>query len=143
MTALAKTTFGAVLRLAVSGGSLATVAELTEIPGPSFSRSAVDVTSHDSLGQAMEFMADGVFDPGELALTGHLIMGSTSDTLLTTAISTGNVHDFEITAKAASGTRKWTGKGIITAYEVSAFGVTGKQEFSATIKVTGPITQSA
>lgn len=143
MTALAKTTFGATLRLAVSGGSLATVAELTSINPPAVSRASVDVTSLDSASGAMEFIPDGVFDPGEIGIEGHLVLGSTNDNFFTTAITSGQTLDFEVIAKATSGTRKWTGKAIVTAYEPGELGVAGKQTFSATLKVTGPISQTA
>lgn len=143
MTALAKTTFGASLRLAVSGGSLATVAELTSITPPTFSRAAVDATSLDSASGAMEYIPDGVFDAGEISLSGNLILGSTNDNFFTTAITGGQVLDFEVIAKATTGTRKWTGKAIVTAYEPGELGVAGKQEFSATLKVSGPIAQTA
>ncbi|MFO6447865.1 hypothetical protein ACLBKU_12030 [Erythrobacter sp. NE805] len=142
MTAAAKTTFGTVLRLAVSGGSLATVAELTSITPPAFTRASVDATSHDSASGAMEYIPDGVFDVGEIPIEGHLILGSTNDNFFTTAINSAQVLDCEIIGKAASGTRKWAGKAIVTAYEPGAMPLQGKQTFSATLKGTGPWTQS-
>lgn len=142
MTAAAKSTFGAVLRMAVTGQSLVTVAELTSITPPSLTRAAVDVTSHDSPSGAMEYIGDGVHDVGEISIEGNLILNAAGDTLFTTAIVTAGVYDFEISGKAASGTGRYSGKVIVTAYEPGAFGITGKQSFTATLKATGPLTKS-
>lgn len=141
MTASAKNTYGAVLKLDDTGGTPAVVAELSNITPPSLSRATIDVTTHDGASQAMEFIADGVYDPGEISCEGNLIASSTEDDLFLAALISGTVQDFEILIKAASGTDTWSGSAIVTAYEPGPMPVQGgKQSFTATLKVTGAIT---
>jgi hypothetical protein len=143
MTAAAKNTFGAVLKLAVAGGSLATIAELTSITPPTLTRGTIDATTHDGASQAMEFIADGVFDPGEISIEGNLILGSAADDLFVAAVTTGALYDFELVGKAATGTESKEGSCIVTSYAPGDMPVSGgKQTFTATLKVTGAITQA-
>jgi hypothetical protein len=143
MTAAAKNTYGTVLKLAAAGGSPAAVAELTSITPPAISRATIDATTHDGATQAMEYIADGVFDVGEIAVEGHLIAGSTADDLFLTAVTTGAKQDYEIIVKAASGTETQEGSAFVTDYTIGPMPVAGgKQTFSATLKVTGAITQA-
>lgn len=140
---MAKSSFGAVLRLAVSGSSPVAVANLNSITWPGATRATVDATTHDSPDGAMEFIGDGVFDAGEIGFGGDLILGSAADTMFLAAIESGDVYDFELVGKSASGSAQRSGSGIVTAYTPGAFDVTGKQAFTVTIKVTGKPTQAA
>lgn len=141
MTAAAKTTFGRVLRLADTGGSPAVVAQLTTVDPPTGTRNAINVTSHDSTGQAMEFAADGVYDPGEINIQGFYIAGSAGDDALIAALTTGAVQDFEIDVPAVSGDERMEGSAIVTSYGPDGMEVEGVATFAATLKTTGPITQ--
>ena len=144
MTAAAKDTRGTILKLVATGGSLATIAELTSITPPTLSRGTIDVTSHDGATEAMEFIADGVYDPGEISCEGHLVAGTAADDLFIAALTTGAVDDFEIVVKAASGTESLEGKCLITSYAPGDMPVAGgKQTFTATIKITGALVQAA
>lgn len=142
MTAAAKDTFGTILRLAAAPGSPVAIAELTSITPPTLSRGAQDATTLDGASEAMEFIAEGVYDPGEISCSGHLIMGSAADDLFIAALTTGNLYNFEIEGKAASGREEMSGSGLVTSYAPGEFTPTGKQTFTATIKVTGPIVQA-
>ena len=143
MTAAAKNTYGAVLKLVAAGGSLATIAELNSITHPTLTRATIDVTSHDGATQAMEFIADGTYDPGEITVEGNLILGSAADDLFLTAVTTGALYDFELVAKAATGTESKEGSCIVTSYAPGDMPVSGgKQTFTATLKVTGAMTQA-
>lgn len=144
MTAIAKDTFGAVLKLAATGGSPAVVAELTNIQAPALTRATIDATTHDGATEAKEFIPDGVYDAGEINVSGHLIAGSTADDLFISALTAGTVQDFEILVKASTGTETISGSAIVTAYTPDDMPVEGgKQNFSATLKVTGALTQAA
>lgn len=145
MTALAKDTRGTMLRLAAAPGSPVLVAELTSITPPALTRGTIDVTTHDGATEAMEFIADGVYDPGEISCEGNLILGSTADDLFIAALTTGNLYNFEIEAKGTGTTREeMTGTCIITGYTPGEMPVAGaKQTFTATMKVTGAIAQAA
>lgn len=144
MTAAAKDTRGTILKLVATGGSLAPIAELTSITPPALTRGTIDVTTHDGATEAMEFIADGVYDPGEISCEGHLIAGTAADDLFIAAVTGGGVYDFEIVIKAATGTESLEGKCIVTSYAPGDMPVAGgKQTFSATMKVTGAIAQAA
>jgi len=142
MTAAAKDTFGAILRLAAAPGSPAAVAELTSLTPPALSRGTQDATTLDGATEAMEFIAEGVYDPGEINCTGHLILGSNADDLFIAALTSGSPYNFEIEGKAASGREEMSGTCIVTSYAPGEFTPTGKQTFTATMKVTGAITQA-
>lgn len=143
MTASAKNTYGAVLKLDDTGGTPATVAELDSITPPSLTRDTIDVTTHDGASQAAEYIPDGVYDAGEISVEGNLIAGSGADDLFIAAVATGTVQDFEILIKASSGTETISGSAIVTAYERGDLPVRGgKQRFSARLKVTGALTQA-
>jgi hypothetical protein len=143
MTAAAKNTFGTVLKLAVSPGTPAAIAELTNISDSGMTRATIDATTHDG-SQAMEFIADGVYDPGEITFEGNLIAGSIADDLLRDAVQNGSLMLGEIeNLKAASGAEQRTFSGYITSYSIGEYPVAGgKQTFSATMKISGAITQA-
>jgi hypothetical protein len=144
MTAAAKNTRGTVLKLAVSPGSPVAIAELTNITPSAMTQGTIDATTHDGATRAMEVIADGVYDPGEISFEGHLIAESTADDLLKAAIENGSLMLWEIVFKSASGTATREGSGIVTAYTIGDMPVQGgKQTFTATIKVSGAITQAA
>lgn len=143
MTTAAKTSFGAALKLAVSPGAVATVAELFSIEPGQRTRATIDVTSHDSSDDAMEFIAEGVWDAGEITVQGHYVAGSTFDDLALAAVASGSLMNYELIAKAASGTETETGTCYVTAYGPDGFEVQGKQTFSATLKKSGAPTQAA
>lgn len=142
MTAAAKNSFGATLKLADVGGSVAAVAELSSITPPARTRDTIDVTTHDGASQAMEFIGSGVYDTGEIQVAGNYIAGSTGDDLFGGKLAANTNQDFEIVVKAASGTETMSGECIITEFSIGELTVDGKQEFTATLKVTGAITQA-
>lgn len=143
MTTLAKTSKGIVLKMAVSGGAVAAIAELFSISPPVIERASIDATTHDSAGDAMEFISEGVYDPGEIQIQGHYVAGSAGDDLLVAALTGGGGHDYEIVVKAATGTETLSGACIVTSYGPDGMEVQGKQTFSATLKLSGAITQAA
>ena len=143
MTAAAKNTYGAVLKLDDAGGTPAAIAELNSITPPALSRGTIDVTTHNGASQAMEFIADGTYDSGEINVEGNLIAGSDADDLFLTALTTGAMQDFEILIKAATGTETQSGSCFVTSYTPGPMPVAGaKQTLSATLKVSGAITQA-
>ena len=142
MTTAGKDTFGTVLKLADSGGTPAAIAELTSITPPAITRGTIDVTTHDGSSDAMEYIADGVYDEGEISIEGLLIGGSTADDLFIAAIAGGVLQDFELVFKAASGTETKAGSCLVTNYAPGDMPVAGgKQTFTATLKLTGATTQ--
>lgn len=143
MTAAAKNTRGNVLRLAVSGSDPVVVAEQITVTPSAKTRATLDATTHDGATEAMEFITDGVYDPGEITVEGHLIAESAADDLFNSAVEGGTLMDWEILLKASSGTAVRAGSGFVTSYAVGDMPVAGgKQTFTATIKVSGAITQA-
>ncbi len=144
MTVAAKKSFGAQLLMAADGVTpLVLVAELLTLQPPVLERATIDVTTHDSAGQAMEFITEGIYDPGEVSGQVHYIAGSAGDDAMITALTGGGLHDFEIVLKAASSTEDQTFSGYVTSYGPDQMEINGKQTASFTIKVTGAITQAA
>lgn len=143
MTALAKSTFGAKFKMDDSGGTPVVIAELTGIGVPGRTRGVIDVTTHDGASQAMEYIAEGVYDVTEFSIEGNLIAGSTEDDAFAAALQTGTKQDCVVVVKASSGTEDMAFAGFVTAYNPADLPIQGKQSFTATIKPTGPITQAA
>jgi hypothetical protein len=119
------------------------VAELRSVTPPTATRGTTDATTHDSAAGAMEFIADGVYDPGDMNMSVNYIAGSTGDLALTTAVTTGTLQNIKIHVKTAAGYQAKTFSGIVTSYGPDDMPVTGIQTASVTIKVSGPVTSAA
>lgn len=143
MTTAAKTNFGAELWMGASGGSLTKVAELVTLNPPKQTRGTIDATSHDSPAGAMEFLTEGVYDPGEVTGQVNYIAGSTGDDAFIAAVTDGVIRDFKIVVKSASDTEDMEFSGFLTSYGPDEMPVNGKQVASFAVKVSGPITQAA
>lgn len=143
MTTAAKTNFGAELHMGASGGSLTKIAELISVNPPKRTRGTIDVTTHDSPAGAMEFITEGIYDPGEVTGQINYIAGSAGDDSMIAAVTDGVIRDFKMVAKAATGTEELEFSGFVTNYGADEMPVTGKQVASFSIKVSGPITQAA
>ena len=137
----ARESFGCVFKMGPAGGSL-TAYDVTSVSPPAMTREAVDVTSHGSANGAMEFIGDGVFDPGEMTVTTNYVGGNATDDAFIAALTGGDVMDFSYTVNAATGTETVEFSGIVTSYGPSELGVKGKQSASASIKITGPLSQA-
>lgn len=140
---MAKTAFGAQLWAVADGGALAMIAKLVSVKPPTASRGVIDTTAHDSTAGAMEFITEGVYDPGEVSGQINYIAGSTGDDLFLAALASGGLYDFKIVVKAATGTEDMTFSGYVTSYGVDDLPTNGKQTASFAIKVSGPVTQAA
>ena len=118
------------------------VAELISIQLPGMSRNTDDATTHDSAGGAMEFIADGIYDPGSMTLRMKYIAGSANDTAFTTAMTSGTLPNVKAHVKTASGFQAWTFTGYVTGYEPADMPITGQQEATLTLKVSGAVTKA-
>lgn len=144
MTTAAQTTKGAILRLADTGGTPAVVAELTSVGIPEMTRGVIDVTTHDSSGQARQKIAEGTYEVGEISVQGFYVAGSTGDDLFVAALTSGTVQDFEIDVPAAAGAKeRISGSAIVTNYAPDGQEIEGAATFSATLVPTGALTQAA
>lgn len=143
MTTAAKTAFGAELWMGPAGGTLVKVAELLSVTPPTRSREMIDATTHDSAAGAQEFIAAGIYDPGEISFQGNYIAGSAGDDAMVAAVTDGVLRDWKIVAKSAAATEDMEGSGFLNSYGVDDLPTDGKQTFSGAIKVSGAITQAA
>lgn len=142
MTAKAKPTFGTSLKMGPSGGSLTAVSKLVTLAPPQRERSAEDATTHGSAGGAMEFIADGVFNPGVLTGSINYIAGDADDDLFLAAFASGDLYTFEWTANAATGKEEFSCDGVLISYGPDELPVRGKQTASFTIQLSGATTQA-
>ncbi|BEV02202.1 phage tail tube protein [Novosphingobium olei] len=138
----AKTSLGAELHMGASSGALTEVAELLSLTPPQRSRETIDATTLSSTG-AQEFLAAGIYDPGEVSGQVHYIAGSAGDDAFIMAVTDGVIRHFKIVVKAATGTEDMEFSGFVTAYGVDELTIDGKQTASFTIKVSGAYTQAA
>lgn len=134
-------TFGTTLKLGPTGESRTALSKVVTITPPKLSRNAVDSTHHASVDGAMEFIPDGIYNPGQLTGTINYIAGDADDDLLLAA-ALGGVYDFEFTANAESGTETFIRSGVMTEYGPDELPVSGKQTASFSIQLSGPGTQA-
>lgn len=139
----AKPTFGVVLKMGASDPPSTTLSNVTSVSPPRRIRDAVDITTHGSSGGAMEFMPDGVYDPGEMTVSLNYIAGDTNDDACIAALAASTAYYFSHTVNAASGSETRDFMGVVTSYGPDELGVKGKQSASMTIKVSGPVDQAA
>lgn len=143
MTTAAKTSFGSELWMGPAGGTLVKVSELLSVTPPRRSRETIDATTHDSPAGAQEFIAAGIYDPGEVGFSVNYIAGSAGDDAMILAVTDGEIRDFKIVAKSAADTEDIEFSGFVTEYGPDDLPTSGKQTASGSIKVSGEITQAA
>jgi hypothetical protein len=142
---MAEKTFGAAFYMARAvdpTGPLLKIAEVLSVKSPALSRGTIDATTHDSEEGIMEFIGEGVADPGELTVQIHWVPTSDSDA---TMIS-GLLYNFPLRMKVVSNGRtalgaatriQTVGYGIVTSYEPDDQPVQGKQTATLTVKASG------
>lgn len=143
MTTAAKLNFGNAILMCPAGGTLTTIAELLSLEPPGRSRDTIDVTTHDSTGGAMEYIAEGIYETGEVKGQCHYLPGGTFDVAAITALTGGAKQDVKIKVKGATVDRQQTFQGFLVDYKADGMDVKGKQTAAFTIKVTGVITEAA
>ncbi len=134
-----KEAFGGVVKIGSSNPPSTTLVGVTDIAPPNYTRDAVDVTAHDSPGGAMEFIPDGVYDPGDLSITLNHIADSATDQAIETLFLAGDAIYVSWTENAASGSETMTSAGVITSYQIDNLAVKGKQSAKLAIKLSGPL----
>ncbi len=111
-----------------------TVADVSDISGPSISLNAIDVTTHDSTDGWAEFVG-GVIDAGEVSFDINFDPAETTHQNLRTLLTNRAVNNFRIVFPTSPVTT-WQFAGLVTSYEVNA-PVDDKLSASITIKITG------
>jgi hypothetical protein len=131
--------FGTHFKIGVTNPPDTTLLGVTRIAPPNLSRDAIDVTDHASPGGAMEFIADGVFDPDTLVVTINHQRGSATDTKCQTMfLETPNCF-VEWSENTSSASENMISAGVVTGYAVSELDIKGKQIATLTIKLSGEL----
>lgn len=130
--------FGSVVKIGASNPPTTTLAEVTDVQPAPLSRDAVDVTTHASSGGAMQFMGDGVYNPGVLVVTLNHVKGSATDAAIKALFNAGGNGFVEWTENAASGSATIRRAMVMTDYAVDNLSVKGKQSAKLTLQLSGP-----
>lgn len=125
-----------------NGTSLIEAADINAVTPPSPTVETIDVTTHASASAVREFIA-GLIDGGEGTIAVNWNAGNATDTLFSAALAARALRAFKVNVPAASGTRDFTGNCIVTGWEKSDVVTDDKMTGTLTIKVSGPITESA
>ncbi len=148
---MAEKNFGAAFMMPVAGvpdGVITKVAEVLSVKRPSLARETIDTTTHDSVDGIMEFMGEGVADPGDLTIQIHWVPGSAADLWILSALATGVVLPLKVvsngrTEQGVATKIQTAGNGIFTGYEPDEQPVQGKQTATVSIKASGKWVQGA
>lgn len=133
--------YGVVFKIGTTATPSTTLADVFSVSPPKQTRDAVDITTHGSAGGAMEFRADGVYDPGELTVEMNFIANSATDQACLAALASSANYFFQWTAKSSTGTlRTFTTEGVVTSYGPDAMPIKGKQTATMTVKLSGAVT---
>jgi len=143
VTVSALNTFDAIIGSTPAAGSafgtateqdqFVTVAQVSDISGPSLSMDTIDVTTHDSPGAWREFIA-GLKDPGEVSLEIVYDPAGVTHIALKDDITNRTRRNFLIVFPDASATQ-WNFAAYVTDFE-PAMGVEDAMMASVTLKLT-------
>lgn len=141
MTANAKASFGIELWMAPAGSPLVKVAELLTLKPPARTRGAEDVTSHDSVGGAQEFIPQGTYGNGPVTGQVHHIPDSPGDIALLLALTSGTPQDWKIIFPVGSPRKNISGaNAVFTQYDPQDNPVNGKMAAAIELQPSGPVT---
>jgi len=138
---MAATNFGIVFKIGPTSTPATTLAEVFEISSPKQSRDAIDVTTHASAGGVMEYIADPLYEPGDLTVSMNYMATSATDTAILAALAASANYYFQWTAKTAAGaTKTFTTQGIVVEYGQDPQPLKGKQTATMKVKLSGAVT---
>ncbi len=127
--------FGTLLKIGDGGGpeTFTTIAEVTDIKGPTLSLDTIEATSHDSANATKEFVA-GLKDAGEVTFSVNFI-----PTNATQSYATGLIKDWYNRTKrnfrmVFPDTTTWNFAAFVTRFEPAA-PVDGKLAADVTLKI--------
>ena len=111
------------------------VLEITSISGPSQSRDAIDLTSHDSASSFREFVA-GIIDGGEISIEGNFVSSDANGQIkFHTDMQSGTKRSCFIVMPMAVGAA-WSFEAIALGFE-GTYPYDDKIGVSGTLKITG------
>lgn len=121
-----------------TGSTAVTIGSLTSIGELSPTADELDVTTLDSTGGYREFVV-GFKDSGEVTLTGYH-KDDAGQKAARTAFNNNETGEFVITFSDGA---TFTFDGFFKGYTVGSVEVDGAVGFGATIRVSGPVTETA
>ena len=134
---------GAKLWLTDAADALTKLPDLLSVTPPGPSRDTIDTTTHDSPGDYREFISS-LIDAGEATATVHYDPNSAGDVLLAEAFATGDIRAAAVDVNSSAGTqRRFAFDALVTSYQPQELVIDDKQTAQLTLKVSGPIVQSA
>lgn len=131
------------LQPAGAGSTLTKLSELLSLKVPSSTVDTIDATTHDSAGGVMEFIGEGVSDPGAGSAKIHWVPGSASDTLIQAVLASKMVRNAKWVLNGATAKYELAGPVILTSYEPDDAPVQGKQTATIGFKAAGALTLTA
>jgi predicted secreted protein len=132
-----KDAFGTQLKRDSTGaGSFVTVANISDLSGPSRQRDAIEVTAHDSPDQYREFVK-GLKDGGEITLTINYNPAETTHAALDADFEENDLRDYQVVLLPGTADEyTWDFSALITDIG-DAFPVDDRMEREVTIKISG------
>src|SRR3546814_17581816 len=101
-------------RDSTGGGVFVTIANVSDISGPSRSREAIEVTAHDSPNQYREFVK-GLKDGGEVTITINYDPGASTHRDLEADVEEADLRDYQVVVLIGEAdTSIWAFSGLIT-----------------------------
>jgi predicted secreted protein len=136
MSSSALAAYGTLLKkgAGTSPETYTTVAEVTNLSGPSMKMDSLDVTHHGSSEGYKDFVG-GLIDGGEIKVEANLLPNDSSHTGLLTDMNARTLRAWQIVFPT-SPAKTWSFNGLIQGIETAA-PVDGKLALSLTIKVSG------
>lgn len=133
--------FGTLLQVGdgTSSESFTTIAEVTNISGPSESLETIDATHMESPSSYREYIPS-LLDSGDISFDVNFLPGNATQTGLRTDMQARTLRNFQMvfTDSAAS---QYSFSAYVTGFEISAQ-IDDKLSASITLKVTGPVVLS-
>lgn len=123
-------------RDSTGGGSFVTIANVSDLSGPSLTREAIDVTAHDSPNQYREFVK-GLKDGGEVSLTLNYDPGASTHSDLLADFEEDALRDYQIVALPGEADEAtWEFSALLTALG-DAYPIDDRMEREITVKISG------
>lgn len=117
-------------------GTYVTIANVSDISGPSRSREAIEVTAHDSPNQYREFVK-GLKDGGEVTITINYDPGNTTHSALDADFEEDTLRNYRVVVLPGEADEAtWAYSGLITAIG-DEFPFDDRMEREVTFKISG------
>lgn len=123
-------------------GTYVTIANVSDLSGPSRSREAIEVTAHDSPDQYREFVK-GLKDGGEVTITINYDPANNTHSALDADFEEDDLRDYQVVVlPGEADEHTWAFSGLITSIG-DEFPVDDRMEREVTFKISGKPTLSA